>query len=145
MAIIAAMARVSSPVFVGRTAELDRLGEALHLAESHRPATRLIGGEAGIGKTRLVAEFSERAREAGAHVLVGGCLQLGDTGLPYAPFVGALRPLMRSLAPERLAEVLGPGRAELAHLLPDLGPPARVTSTRPDASLGATAAQARLF
>ena len=145
MAIIAAMARVSSPVFVGRTAELDRLGQALDLAANHRPATRLIGGEAGIGKTRLVAEFSERSREAGAHVLIGGCLQLGDTGLPYAPFVGALRPLMRSLAPERLAEIFGPGRAELAHLLPDLGPPERLTSTRPDASLGATAAQARLF
>src|SRR3990170_308737 len=139
------MARVSSPVFVGRAAELDRLCQALDLATKDRPATRLIGGEAGIGKTRLVAEFSEGAREAGAHVLIGGCLQLGDTGLPYAPFVGALRPLLRSLGTDRLYEIIGPGRAELAHLLPDLGPAERRTSTRPDSSLSATAAQARLF
>ena len=145
MAMIAAMPRVSSPVFVGRAAELDGLCRALDLATTHQPSTRLIAGEAGIGKTRLITEFMERARDAGAHVLVGGCLQLGETGLPYAPFVGALRPLLRSLPPERLDELVGPGRAELAHLLPDLGSQERRTSTRPDASLNATAAQARLF
>lgn len=145
MAIIAGMARVSSPVFVGRTAELDRLCRALERAADQRPTTRLIAGEAGIGKTRLVTEFVGRARDAGAQVLVGGCLQLGDTGLPYAPFVGALRPLLRSMPGERLDELIGPGRAELAHLLPDLGSVERRPSTRPDASLSAVAAQARLF
>ena len=145
MVMIPTMPRVSSPFFVGRAAEIGRLTQALELARDHRPAARLIAGEAGIGKTRLVNEFAGQARAAGAQVLLGGCLQLGETGLPYAPFVGALRPLLRSLPPERLAEVIGPGRGELARLLPDLGPPDRHAATRPDASLSGTAAQARLF
>jgi DNA-binding CsgD family transcriptional regulator len=146
MAIIAAMPRVSSPVFVGRTAELDRLCRALEEAGNHQPTVRLIAGEAGIGKTRLVAEFAGRAHESGAHVLVGGCLEVGGTGLPYAPFVAALRPLLRRAGEEGLAELIGPGRRELAHLLPDLGPPEpRGERNRPDGSLAGTAAQARLF
>ena len=144
MGIIAPMARVSSPIFVGRGAELERLSDALELATKQRPATRLVGGDAGIGKTRLVNEFVAGARASGAHVLIGDCLQLGETGLPYARFVGALRPLLQSLPRVRLDELIGPGRAELSHLLPDLGsPPA--TSGRRDRSPGAGAAQARLF
>jgi DNA-binding CsgD family transcriptional regulator len=143
--MIGSMPRVSSPVFVGRAAELDRLCAALEDAREGRPGTRLIVGEAGIGKTRLVGEFMSRARRSDAHVLVGDCLQLGDTGLPYAPFVGALRPVLRSLAPEELDRLVGPGRAELAHLLPDLGPPAPRRLARPDSSVTAVAAQARLF
>jgi DNA-binding CsgD family transcriptional regulator len=144
--MIASMPRVSSPVFVGRTIELGRLSAALERAEAGLPTSHLIAGEAGIGKTRLVEEFSARARDRGALALVGGCLQLGDSGLPYAPFVAALRPLTRSLPPDRLDAVIGPGRAELAHLLPDLGP---TTGPRPtghsDDGPTASAAQARLF
>jgi DNA-binding CsgD family transcriptional regulator len=139
------MARVSSPTFVGRAAELDRLDQALDQATNRRPATRLITGEAGIGKTRLVEEFLGQARAAGARVLVGACLQLGESGLPYAPFVGALRSVIRSMAPDEIDALVGPGRGELAHLLPDLGPTSPRPSSRPDASLSATAAQARLF
>ena len=144
MAMIASMPRVSSPVFVGRAIELDRLSRALQQARDGRPTTHFIAGEAGIGKTRLVEEFIGRARAEGALTLAGSCLQLGETGLPYAPFVAALRPLVRALPPERLDVVIGPGRAELAHLLPDLGPPARAAG-RANAGNNATAAQARLF
>ncbi|MDQ2673819.1 MAG: AAA family ATPase, partial [Chloroflexota bacterium] len=135
------MPRVSSPVFVGRHPELDRLDAALARARAGRPSTHLVAGEAGIGKSRLVEEFQRRARDAGAVTLAGHCLQLGDTGLPYAPFVAALRPLVRTLSPERLDEVLGPGRAELAYLLPDLGQ----TTLPRDASETTATAQARLF
>ncbi len=143
--MIEAMPRVSSPVFVGRTGELHRLWEAFEAASDGRPATRLVAGEAGIGKTRLVAEFMAQARDADATVLVGDCLRLGETGLPYAPFVAALRRALRPFRGEDLDRLIGPGRAELAHLLPDLGPPAPRPVPRPDASVSAAAAQARLF
>lgn len=145
MAMIASMPRVSSPVFVGRIAELDRLERALDQAEAGRPTTHLVAGEAGIGKTRLVEEFMECSRRRGAHVLAGACLQLGETGLPYAPFVAALRPLVRTLPPDRLGAVVGPGRAELAHLLPDLGPSSERRPGRSEVAPGTTSAQARLF
>ncbi len=143
--MIEAMPRVSSPVFVGRSGELDRLWDAFEEAAAGRPATRLVAGEAGIGKTRLVGELMTRARDAGARVLVGDCLRLGETGLPYAPFVAALRRALRPLRGHELDQLIGPGRAELAHLLPDLGPAAPRPLPRPDASVSAAAAQARLF
>ncbi len=146
MSIIAAMVRVSSPVFVGRAAELERLSHALELAASHRPATRLVGGDAGIGKTRLIAEFLSAARESGSCVLVGDCVQMGETGgLPYAPFVGAMRPLLRSMPRERLDELIGLGRAELSLLLPDLGIGTERRDHGRDELPGAGVAQARLF
>ena len=144
MAMIDAMPRVSSPIFVGRTAELDRLCRALDRASARQPSVVLIAGEAGIGKTRLVTEFSLRAREGGARVLIGGSMQVGETGLPYAPIVGALRPLLRSLPAERLDDLLGGGRAELAHLVPGLGPAGR-GNVRGDGALTSAAYQARLF
>jgi len=143
LAMIDAMPRVSSPVFIGRAAELDRLCAALDRARARQPSFVLVAGEAGIGKTRLVTEFSIRARESGARVLVGGSLQVGATGLPYAPIVGALRPLLRSLPPERLDELLGAGRVELAHLVPDLAP--SEAGVERDGALTSAAYQARLF
>jgi ATP/maltotriose-dependent transcriptional regulator MalT len=140
-----AMPLVSSPVFVGRIAELDRLTRALDRARGGHPAVVIVAGEAGIGKTRLVSEFARRAGEDGAHVLVGGAMQVGDTGLPYAPIVGALRPLLRSMPPEQLDDLLGAGRNELAHLVPDLAPIGVGRSSRPDGALTSAAYQARLF
>ncbi len=142
--MIASMARVSSPEFVGRAAELARLSAALDLAASRQPSVRLVSGEAGIGKTRLVGELLARARASGATVLVGDCLQLGETGLSYAPIVGALRPVFRAATPERIDQLAGHGRTELAALFPDLGPQPRPAGRR-DASHDASAAQARLF
>lgn len=145
VAIIGSMSRVSSPIFVGRATELGRLTDALAHAQGGRPVTRLVSGEAGIGKSRLVEEFLGRARAADALVLEGDCLPVGETGLAYAPFVAALRPLVRSLDPARLDHIIGPGRAELAHLLPDLGKPPAPAERPPDASLQAITARARLF
>jgi AAA ATPase domain len=114
------MSRISSPRFVGRTQELARLQAALASGE---PRTLLVGGEAGIGKTRLLAEFSARARQAGVRVLTGTCLDVGEGALAYAPISQALRQLVRELDPTTLERVLGAGRGELARLVPDLGPP----------------------
>ena len=138
------MPRVSSPVFVGRAAELDRLRTALGHAVEGRATTRLVAGEAGIGKTRLVREFLERARTEGTLVLVGECLPLAESGIAYAPFVSALRTIVRGVSPVEADTLLEPGRADLAHLLPDLAGARTDAGGRPT-SIGAVTPQARLF
>jgi DNA-binding CsgD family transcriptional regulator/tetratricopeptide (TPR) repeat protein len=85
------MVATTSPAFIGRTQQLAQLSELLARASSGRPAVALVAGEAGVGKTRLLAELAARAGNDGARVLVGGCLQVGDVGLPYVPFIDAFR------------------------------------------------------
>ncbi|MCW2883456.1 MAG: transcriptional regulator, LuxR family [Streptosporangiaceae bacterium] len=108
-----------TPVIIGRAQELDRLSAAFSMA----PGAVLIGGEAGVGKTRLINEFVGRVRRD-ARVLVGGCLELGSDGLPFAPFTAALRQLVREIGIDRVAELLpGATAAGLARLLPEFGEP----------------------
>ena len=119
--------RVSSPVFIGRQAELDRLTDALRAAVEGSPSTILVGGDAGIGKTRLVGEVTRRARETGVLVLEGGCVALGDGGsLPFAPIVEAFRglPAVLTAAEGRFGDLdtlRSPATAELGRLVPELG------------------------
>ena len=107
--------------FVGRGAELGRLEAAFRAVDGGEPAAVCLGGEAGVGKTRLVGRFTDRVRERGGTVLLGGCVELGEASLPYAPVVEALRGLGRGLAPATLEELVGSGRPLLARLLPELG------------------------
>jgi DNA-binding CsgD family transcriptional regulator/tetratricopeptide (TPR) repeat protein len=119
--------RISSSTLVGRREQLGALTEAYERTASGRSTVVVVGGEAGVGKTRVVAEFLERVSRhpAGAtgrpRVLVGGCLELGQTVMPLAPLVGILRQLSQQLGPDRTAELYG---AELACFLPDRGRPA---------------------
>ena len=93
-AILAGMAGGFTPeAFIGRAAELGRLKGALDRAEHGRPQVVLLAGDAGVGKTRLLAEFADQAQQRGARVLAGGCVELGDIGLAYLPVVDALRGL----------------------------------------------------
>jgi ATP/maltotriose-dependent transcriptional regulator MalT len=132
--------RFSGPL-VGRDAELGRLDAALARASKGESAVVLVGGEAGVGKSRLAAEAASRAEASGARVLSGACVQVGEEALPYAPFSDGLRPLVRELDPAALDELVGPWRAELARLLPDLGRPGPVVEVGPDGRF----TQARLF
>ncbi|MEV8247039.1 AAA family ATPase [Streptomyces rochei] len=118
--------RSVSPVFVGRAGELATLNEALEGAASAEPQALLLGGEAGVGKTRLVEEFADAARRQGAVVALGGCVEIGADGLPFAPFSTALRALRRQL-PGELADAAAGQEEELARLLPELGEGAQVT------------------
>ncbi len=131
--------RVTSPVFVGRTAELDLLDGALERAAAGRPAFAFIGGESGVGKTRLLREFESRARARGTRVLLGQCLELGGAQIPYAPLVAAMRPLARGLADAEAETLPAATRNALAELLPELGG----TGTRSDEEHHAR--QGRLF
>jgi DNA-binding CsgD family transcriptional regulator len=109
-----------SPVFIGRDAELARLAATLDAADGGAPQAVLIGGEAGVGKTRLTEEFLAVARASGAVTAIGGCVEIGADGLPFAPVSTALRALYRTLGPELTSAVAGQ-EAELARLLPELG------------------------
>jgi DNA-binding CsgD family transcriptional regulator/tetratricopeptide (TPR) repeat protein len=113
---------VVSPVFVGRSGELAALDGAQAAAAEGQPGLVLVGGEAGVGKSRLVEEFTARAADAGFLVLVGHCIELGADGLPLAPLVDALRALARGRSAEELADLFGPTRRGLARLLPELDP-----------------------
>jgi DNA-binding CsgD family transcriptional regulator len=115
-------AGVVSPVFIGRRAEITSLAALLEQARTGEPAFALVGGEAGVGKTRLVGELAARASEAGFGVLTGQCIELGAEGLPLAPLVDALRTLAHTMPPDALAQVLGPAGPGLARLLPELAP-----------------------
>jgi predicted ATPase len=130
--------RVTSPVLVGRVAEAAQLWAAFERAVAGSPATVVVAGEAGVGKTRLVSELLARARAHGALALVGGCLDVGEGVVAYAPMVEALRPLGELLGPEELERVLAGARPELARLVPELGAPVASVSSR-GGSVGAEA------
>ena len=128
---------MSSPELIGRDDELGALIELVGRARDGHSGVALVAGEAGIGKSRLVAELERRAVEAGALALVGECVDLADGELSYALVVAALRPVVRARTEPELDRVFGPGRSELARLLPELGP------AEPTAA--GSGGQARLF
>jgi DNA-binding CsgD family transcriptional regulator/tetratricopeptide (TPR) repeat protein len=138
--IMAAMAsRVSSPIFVGRRADLDRVTAWLRLGGRGQSAAFLVSGEAGVGKTRFVDEIIAVARASEFRVLTGGCLELAEGALPFGPIVEALRGLGTELSPPTLEALMGAGRAELGLLLPSL------EGTAPYSQAHGDVARGRLF
>ena len=112
--------RMTSDRFVGRSAELAELRAALEEAIGSRPSLALVGGESGVGKSRLADELARHAREAGVRVLSGDCVELGDDELPYAPLLTAVRPLVRQGDPS--LQALAPQlRSALDAILPGVG------------------------
>ncbi|HKO29465.1 MAG TPA: AAA family ATPase, partial [Solirubrobacteraceae bacterium] len=111
---------IVSPVLVGRETELAAMDEALQRALAGEPVTLLVGGEAGVGKSRLIGELVTRARGAGARALLGGCVELDGGGIPLAPLVDMLRALAAELPGDELDGLLGPARGEIGRLVPEL-------------------------
>jgi DNA-binding CsgD family transcriptional regulator/tetratricopeptide (TPR) repeat protein len=132
---------------VGREGEFATLARLLDETATGHAAAVLVAGEAGIGKTRLVSEFAAEARSRGSRVVAGGCMELGDGVLPYAPLVEALRALARGVDPAALPELIGTARAELRRLVPDvIAPPAGdVTGDSTGDGIGGGSSQGRLF
>ncbi|MGA9856622.1 MAG: AAA family ATPase, partial [Solirubrobacteraceae bacterium] len=113
--------RLTSSRFVGRAGELAELQLAVQDAAAGRPSLVLLGGDSGVGKTRLVGELEQRLRDGDEDALLlrGDGVQQGDGELPYAPLLSALRPLVRARHPT--LQALGAGsRAQLATILPGL-------------------------
>lgn len=106
---------------MGRAAELETLAGALEQVLAGDHATVVVGGEAGVGKSRLVSELVGRARATGTRVLVGSCVELDGGGIPFAPLVEMFRALAAELGDAELDAVLGAGRGEIGRLVPELG------------------------
>jgi class 3 adenylate cyclase/tetratricopeptide (TPR) repeat protein len=133
-------ARVSSPVLIGRLSQTEALHGAFLRAADGEARTVLLGGEAGVGKSRILAEFLGWVAQQGGRALLGGCLELAGSALPYAPIIEALRPVARR--DQSLLAQLGSSAREIARILPEL----EASIGGPDSEAAPTVeSQARLF
>lgn len=136
--------RVASPVYVGRDEALETLAATMRTANRHGPAVVLVAGEAGIGKTRLLTEFTRSLNERNerherikpdllnepVRVVEGACTEFassGGEGFAYAPFVAVLR----RLAKDGAATASAHGFRELARWFPELGEPSAPDAGEP--------------
>jgi hypothetical protein len=121
--------RGTSSRLLGRERDIAELDEALGSAAQGTPQVVLVGGEAGIGKTTLVADLERRASELGFTVATGHGLDL-DAGMSFAPAVEAVRSLLagvEDLGPRpsarrvlTLLDPEAPRSREAIHVLDDL-------------------------
>ena len=121
----------TSSLLLGRERDIAELDEALGFAAQGTPQIVLVGGDAGIGKTTLVADIERRAAELGFTVATGHCLDL-EAGMSFAPVVEAVRSLLGRDRGPRVAAVgaadadpAGPGGAAESGGVPCVGRPHR--------------------
>jgi DNA-binding CsgD family transcriptional regulator/tetratricopeptide (TPR) repeat protein len=107
---------VASGIFVGRDEEAARLAQLLGIDSEDASGLVLLSGDAGIGKTRLLAETTARARDLGWRVLVGHCLGEAGQSMPYLPF-GEMLGRLEAAEPDTV-EALIREHASLAGLFP---------------------------
>ena len=105
--------------FVGRTEELRDLKRAVDGALQGRGGLVMVGGEPGIGKTRLADEAGVYARLGGAQVLTGRCYE-AESAVPYMPFVAAIRAYVTTRPPEDLRQELGEAASDVAKLVSEI-------------------------
>lgn len=92
----AELAPESASVFVGRDEQLQKLERALATARGARRQLVFVAGSAGIGKTRLVEAFVERAsRTEKLWVARGQCLEQFGASEAYLPVLDALGRLVK--------------------------------------------------
>lgn len=136
------MAENISPVMIGRESALSTLGQALHAAQQGQGQCLLIVGEAGIGKSRLVAELCSRAVAEQFLIWEGHCFEQ-DLSFPYAPWIDALRAFLAPKSSTETGELLGALASELIKVLPELS--LLIPDLRPNPPLDAESEKRRLF
>jgi DNA-binding SARP family transcriptional activator len=118
------------PPLVGRQQDLERLEEALERTVAGQGHLVVLIGEAGSGKSRLVAELAARATRYQGRVLIGRCYET-ERILPFAPWVDALRSGRIIEERELLGSLERGWRAELGRLLPEISRATGGTASRP--------------
>ena len=117
---------------IGREQEVEQILQLWSLAEQGRGQTLFIGGEAGIGKTRLAEEAEAHIKEG--QILLGRCSEFDGTP-PYQPFVEMARHYLAQTSPDTVRQlmadstavtsfvaVLAPLITDLYDIVPDLPP-----------------------
>ena len=115
-----AVARVACPVLIGRESELSLLEDSLLSAIRGEGGVVVLGGEAGMGKSRLVRELAHRAERLGCAVMSGTCSE-AELSLPYLPFLEGIGNYLTRQDVPAVRERLGPAAAELGQLFPQMG------------------------
>jgi DNA-binding CsgD family transcriptional regulator/tetratricopeptide (TPR) repeat protein len=134
--------RSIAETLLGREREMSELLAGLDDAFSGRGRLFLIGGEPGIGKSRLADELAAHARDRQATVLWGRCWEAG--GAPaYWPWVQCLRSYLRGHDPEAVRAHLGGGATDIAQMLPEIE--GMVPDLLPPPSVDPESARFRLF
>ncbi len=128
--------------FVGRAEELATLKAAVDAALGGRGGLIMVGGEPGIGKTRLAEETTVYAQLRGAQVLVGHCYE-AEASLPYLPFIEAIRQYVVARPADALARELGDGASDVAKLVSEIRQ--RLPSVPPSVQLPPDQERWRLF
>jgi len=117
-----ALAQVLCEALVGRESEISLLEDALLATLRGDGGVVIVGGEAGMGKTRLVADLVARARRRGCVVVSGVCSE-AELSLPYLPFLEAIGNYLAREDVAALRERLGHASDDLAQLFPQMGRP----------------------
>ncbi|MDQ1456561.1 MAG: hypothetical protein QOH28_2181 [Actinomycetota bacterium] len=115
----AVLADAERSPYVGRAKEREAFAGLVARAAGGHGGMVFVTGEAGAGKSRLIQEGSDLAREQGMAVLVGHCLDM-DAPPPYQPLIEQLDQAARGLPPEAFRELLGENAPEVARLMPEL-------------------------
>ncbi len=105
--------------FAGRHDELERLARRLEAAGSGSGGLVLLVGEPGIGKTRILEEFTARARSRGAQVVWGRCFE-GELSRPFGPFAEAIVTYAKESDIELLRQEIGSFGGVVAKIAPEL-------------------------
>jgi class 3 adenylate cyclase/tetratricopeptide (TPR) repeat protein len=105
--------------FVGRTHQMSRLSAKLEEACNGQGSIVMLVGEPGMGKTRILEEFADLARQRGARVLRGACYD-GEWQAPYGPFAELIADYASNAETAELKAVLGNGAPTLARIAPSL-------------------------
>ncbi len=133
---------VVSPVLVGRAQEIQTLEHALRTVRDGTGQCLFIASDAGVGKSRVLAEIRHHAVAQGFLTLQGHCFEQ-DHSFPYAPLIDALRAHLAQHTPPEIEQALGPLAPEIVKLIPELS--LRLPELKPTPALDPEAERRRLF